>query len=324
MKNKLLLKLMCISAGTCSIILAGCGDKKVDTTDYSKVTNWFKCDYTGTKEVDTFFIYPTVVMNNDGDTTIDQNRKDLATSGVYETQTSVFANSTNIYMPLYRQISLNNAAGSTNRTFVSNIMKNVGYKDIVGSLDYYFANFNNNKPFILAGHSQGSATLNAVLIDYMQAHPEYLSRMVACYAIGFGFSKSEIAKYQNLKFAEGEKDTGCIISYNTYGPDHTGDSVLLNDDCWCINPINWKTDDTYAPAEENKGSFIKGQFMDKVADAKVNVDKGYIVTNADEKYETKGAANLFGTHTFHEYDYGFYHKNLEDNVEKRISSYLKK
>ena len=31
------------------------------------------------------------------------------------------------------------------------------YGDITAALDYYFKNFNNGRPFIIAGHSQGAA-----------------------------------------------------------------------------------------------------------------------------------------------------------------------
>jgi len=33
------------------------------------------------------------------------------------------------------------------------------------------------------------------------------------------------------------------------------------------------------------------------------------------------AADLFGTHSFHGNDYGFYYENLKDNIAKRIASF---
>jgi len=61
---------------------------------------------------------------------------------------------------------------------------------------------NQGRPFILAGHSQGAATLIALLENYMTKHPEALERMIAAYPIGFAVTKDWLAK-TGLKFAEG-------------------------------------------------------------------------------------------------------------------------
>jgi len=294
------------------------------TLDYSKIENWYKCDYTGTKDVDTIFIYPTVVMEGDEVTSIEENRKGIKETQVFEVQTSVFLDSTNIYMPLYRQMAMNKVEPASPKHICDLFASYQGYKDIEESLDYYFKYFNNDKPYILAGHSQGSAQLFNVLTKYMQNHSQYLSRMVACYALGFGQSKTEIGKYSNLKFATGETDTNCIISYNTFGPEHEGPSSLHDEDSFVINPINWKVDETLATKEENKGSFIHGKHVSGVSDAKINLAKGYLVSTASSEYEVKDADVVFGTHSFHQYDYGFYFENLKQNAAKRIESFLAK
>ena len=37
------------------------------------------------------------------------------------------------------------------------------YDDITAALDYYFENYNGGRPFIIAGHSQGSAMVLLLL-----------------------------------------------------------------------------------------------------------------------------------------------------------------
>ena len=95
-------------------------------------------------------------------------------------------------------------------------------------LDYYFENYNNGKPFILAGHSQGSQILTMILSDYMKEHPEHYKNMIAAYVIGYSVTDKYLAANPHLKFAEGADDTGVIISYNTEGPankdQHSGNS----------------------------------------------------------------------------------------------------
>ena len=95
-----------------------------------------------------------------------------------------------------------------------------------------------------------------------------------------------------------------------------------------INPLNWKLDETYAPASENLGSFmpneelLRYEITDIGADAQVVLKRGVIVTNT--KYDHPAAAEFFGPQSFHEDDYTFYYNNLKANVAKRIAAYRKK
>jgi len=302
-------------------ILGVSGCNRIEPIDYSKVESWHVCEYNGSKEVDTFFVYPTVVNDETDLTTLEQNRNALRTTPIFERQASVYAESTNIYIPLYRQTCLPKITLMSPLEMCNMIHDSQGYKDLENCLDYYFEHFNNNKPFILAGHSQGSAQLFNIMTDYMQKHQDYLSRMVACYAIGFGQTKSEIAKYPNLKLASGECDTNCIISYNTFNNNHVGPSVLHDEDSFVINPINWKTDETVATREESKGSYLFGEHIDGVSGAKVDLSRGILVSDADSSYEVPGIAYLFGTNTFHSFDYSFFYSDLVENVAKRIEAF---
>ena len=92
-----------------------------------------------------------------------------------------------------------------------------------------------------------------------------------------------------------------------------------------INPLNWKLDDTYAPASENLGSLIASEetgetsIGDIGADAQIDLERGIVVTNA--KFEPIGATDFFGSQSFHNGDYPFYYNNIKDNVAKRIAAY---
>jgi len=130
---------------------------------------------------------------------------------VRQIQTSVFDESCNVYMPYYRQISMP-APGSD----YPGIINYISGFDATDALDYFLTNLNEGRPFILAGHSQGAATLLALLENYMTKHPEALKRMVAAYPIGYAVTKDFLAR-TGLKFAEGATDTGVIVSWNTEG-----------------------------------------------------------------------------------------------------------
>ncbi len=116
--------------------------------------------------------------------------------------------------------------------------------DVYAALDYFFEHLNDGRPFILAGHSQGSVMLKIALTDYFKEHTDYLERMVAAYVIGFSITKEDLEINPALKFAEGEDDTGVIVSWNLEGPENKNEeNAVVIENAIAINPLNWKRDD---------------------------------------------------------------------------------
>ena len=94
------------------------------------------------------------------------------------------------------------AASRMNGAELTAAFNSLPKQDVFAALDYYFENLNDGRPFILAGHSQGSAIQSLVLAEYMKAHPEYLERMVAAYVIGYSITGDYLKANPHLKFAE--------------------------------------------------------------------------------------------------------------------------
>ena len=304
--------------------------------DYSRKDCWYKIPEI-TKEFDTFFIHPTEYLASD------ESDPDYAAldnpdmvDGVknidHRFMASVYEDSTNVFIPYYRQASMRVQINAWKKTGdIRNALKNHSpYADITAALDYYFRNYNNGRPFIIASHSQGSAICTLVLENYFKEHPEYYGHMVAAYVIGFSVTKDFLEANPHLKFATGESDTGVIISWNTEGPENVENNspnAVVMPNAVSINPLNWKLDDTYAPASLNLGSLVLNEktggaeIRDIGADAQVVPGRGVIVTNA--RYEPmQGLPDVFGTQSFHNGDYPFYYNNIRDNVSKRIAAYI--
>ena len=152
--------------------------------------------------------------------------------------------------------------------------------------------------------------------------------MVASYMIGFSLTKDWLEDNPHLKCATGEADAGVIVSWNTEGKqnvEQNATNLVVMPDAISINPLNWKLDDTYAPASENLGSLIIDEKTATVsigdigADAQVNTERGVVVTNANS--EPIALVDVFGPASFHNGDYAFYYSNIKDNVAKRIATY---
>ena len=308
--------------------------KVQEAIDYSQEANWYKLPEI-TKEFDTFYIYSTMYMGaNDGDAdyaTLD-NAEVLGSIWIeHAIKSSVFEESTNLFIPYYRQSSMKHAAEVFQKDGnIDAALIGMPYTDITAALDYYFENYNEGRPFVIAGHSQGSAILRLVLKKYFKEHPEYYKRMVAAYAIGYSITKEDLEANPHMKFATGETDTGVIISWHAEGPKNVEanvpiPSVIIAKNGIAINPLNWKRDETYAPTSENLGSIVmdektgKTEIRDIDGDAQVCLARGTVVTNA--KAIPNEMTELAGPQCYHQDDYSIFYNNIKDNVAKRIAAY---
>lgn len=306
-----------------------------DAIDYSKTQYWLSLPVTLEKGVDVFYVYPTAwqkVNASDPDICAIDNASMLAGSSLaFNRQATAFAPVANIFAPYYRQVDLSLPA-DVRETLVAGVPT----ADVTAAFDYYINYYNNGRPFILAGHSQGSNVLVNLLSDYMAAHPDVYARMIAAYVIGYSVTSSYLAENPHLKFAEGADDTGVIISYNTQAPDTvTGTNPVVLSGALAINPITWTRDETLASASQNLGSIMlnpggtvvldsDGNFLKVMnyADAQVDIAKGVLVcSTADENKYAPGNA-VFGRGVYHSFDYPFYYYNIQQNAANRVEKYF--
>ena len=139
------------------------------------------------------------------------------------------------YCPYYRQISLN--VWMDGEAAVEELFP-LSMEDISAAFDYYMDNYNEGRPFVLAGFSQGGKAV-VELVKHLPA--EAYERMVAAYAIGYRISDEEVEQYPQLHPATDSTGTGTIISYNSVASPEAACAVLSPSDV-CINPVNWTTD----------------------------------------------------------------------------------
>jgi pimeloyl-ACP methyl ester carboxylesterase len=340
--------LAAIFIGGMTTLLPSCGDKddnpnpsnpeESEVTDYSQTASWYQIPEI-TKDYDTFYIPATEYISS----SYDEGAPDFATldnaemlegiAGEYLLQASVFEESTNVFVPYYRQAGLKKEVEAWKNTGdMRTALTGTPYTDITAALDYYFRHYNGGRPFFIAGHSQGSAMASLVLQKYFKEHPDSYKRMIAAYVIGFAVTKEDLQGNPHLKFATGESDTGVIISWNTEGRksvEENAPNLVLLSNAISINPLNWKLDDTYAPASENLGSLVADEKShtletdDLGADAQVVPSRGVVVSNGEADHSQMPAffIDIFGPASLHNEDYTFFYNNIKDNVAKRIATY---
>jgi hypothetical protein len=213
-----------------------------------------------------------------------------------------------------------------------NIRKEPG-TDVAAAFKYYIRHYNNGRPFILAGHSQGSAVLKYLLSDYMKTHPDQYRNMIAAYVVGQSITSQYLADNPHLKFAAGGTDTGVIVSWNTEAPVIAGTNPVTQPGGIAINPITWTTKEVVATAAQNLGSIQLnpatgtpildeyGEIMrvTGLADACVDKVRGVVICSTVNPADYNVGFPLGVYHTF---DYPFYFFNVRQNAADRIQHYF--
>lgn len=306
-----------------------------EASDYADLANWALLPEAIEKPADTLYLYPTVYINTADDAPAivpveDEEMREAALENI-EHICGIFSESTNVFAPYYRQSNLaaiKNLRGDDLLEYQMQEQRT----DVYAALDYYFENLNGGRPFLLAGHGQGSLMGKIVLREYMQLHPEYYERMIAAYVPGYSITSEDMEVNPALRFAEGADDTGVIVSWNTEGVGN-GTNMCLLPGALAINPINWKRDETPASAEDNLGSRIVNRETLEVdesvpgaADACLDLERGSVINSGVNLYYTKvdysGIPRLFGRRSYHNDDYGFYYYNVQENVAARVAAFL--
>lgn len=214
------------------------------------------------------------------------------------------ADGNNFYSPHYRHITLDSWA-TLNEDTISRRYDDVSFVDVRNAFDHYMTENNNDRPFILAGFSQGGKSVVELL---KVLTPEQRERLVASYVLGYKVTPSDIAAAPWIKGAQGADDTGVTICYNSVSDVQYVKPVVSEPNEICINPINWRTDATPAILNDTITVTLSPQ-------EKVLVVKGY---------DGSALPNILGilnVGDYHGAEPWLYSECLRENFHKRIVSF---
>ncbi len=307
-------------------------DTEQKTIDYSRSKYWlsFPADL---QKADVFYVYPTAWQRTSADgniCSIDNASMLRGSLSAFRRQASLFSGIANVYAPYYRQADAGYVLSLPEQERW-NFIAGTPSRDVIAAFDYYIKNFNEGRPFILAGHSQGANILLFILSEYMKDHPDVYSRMIAAYVIGYPVTQEFLDEYPFLKFAEGPDDTGVIISYNTQAPDvaEGANPVVSTIVGLVINPVSWTRGEETAPASQSLGSLGLDSSLNLVkvehfADARIDAAKGVLICSTADEDALMPLTSAFGRGVYHSFDYPFYYYDLQANAANRINKFLEK
>lgn len=267
--------------------------------------------------VDVFFIHPTTFTGrkepswNGSLTDASLNAKTDYTTILY--QASVF-NEYRVFAPRYRQAHLRayySKAPEATAAF------DTAYEDVRKAFALYIKDFNNNRPFILASHSQGTTHAMRLIRELIDGTP-LASKMITAYLIGMYLPQNY---FPSLKACDDSTSLHCVCAWRSFQAGYTPSYVYKEEvTSIVVNPLSWNTQPDQISKSANKGSVLRNfnKVYNAVASAKI--DHGILWIN---KPVFPGSIFL-RMKNYHVADINFFYVNIRENLRQRVAAYRKK
>lgn len=279
--------------------------------DYADSSQWFIRQRGG--EADLFYIISTEtgdhMVGSDtchlADTYLEEQRKQMLRE--MSAVDSFYAGRLNYFSPYYRQVSIHSWR-TPEKAFER---LKVTLSDIRRSWQYYLEHYNQGRPFIIAGFSQGARAT----MDILKSMPDSLyRRMVAAYVIGYKMSRNEVDSFATVRLAQGATDTGVTITFNSV---RSPEGVLYISDgtVACINPVNWRTDTVSAP-------FVcYGRRHNDTLSVRCDTMCRHLLVSGWKNETVMPVIGVAGN--YHHMELKFYYPYIRQNMADRVAAFMR-
>lgn len=279
-----------------------------------------------TATADVFYLHPTTWLGGEWNGPFDDPVVVEATKkGGTLIQASAFNACCAVYAPRYRQA---NGRAYTHPDAHGQKARDVAFADVSSAFDAFLER-TADRPFIVAGHSQG-AVLATRLIRERVADTELESRFVVAYLPGAPIRADEIG----VPICQTPDQTACITSWHARGPHFEPNELefeaTLDDPMAgrvCVNPISWTTDDAPVPASQNAGAIffdtpapvVKPRFADAqcVGGSLVITEHG----DLERDFMSTLLLWLMGPENYHPIEYQLFYLDIRQNAVDRVRAW---
>lgn len=297
--------------------------------DYNKESSWavlpekytddfkkYASKNLDTLKADVFYVYPTLISDkkdirwNVPITDSEQNDKVLNKAVLM--QASAFATSGKVYVPYYRQAHIRSYRMFKNG---GKEAQELAYSDVKNAFEVYLKKYNNGRPIIMVGHSQGTTHTSRLLKEFFDGKP-LQKQLIAAYIPGIRI-KSDL--YTSIKPMTKPSETGGFVSWNTYKKGH----YPKKDKDWykgsvTTNPITWDSSKE-TTLEEHKGFlYTNGKVYDKALSIKITDG---LVWSTNPKFPLRFFMSFLKN--YHAGDINLFWQDIRENAELRVNTWVK-
>lgn len=306
-----------------------------DTSDLADVTPAGVSDEQARARADVFFVHPTTYWTGDS---WNQPLSDASTNqrtdrAVLRNQASVFNTCCRVFVPRYRQAILYSFFDDAGEDGLR--ARDLAYEDVRRAFDHFLAHDSQDRPLILAGHSQGAMHALRLLEERVAGKP-LQDRLVAAYVIGWAVPLDKLHRtLQGIRLCSAPDQVGCLVTYNTFEEDAsrerfgkakvhypTGYESMADKAIACVNPLSWRGDAVFVEPAANPGAVQFGKDRRPGVDQSVSAQcvGGLLEISKPPHSKYRGITSWTGN--YHIYDFQLFHMSLRFNAEKRVQAFL--
>ena len=282
---------------------------------YPKELNFFSKIQNDTLQADIFYVYPTLIKDKKDKrwnvSIYDKDQNERVLNKAVKFQASAWTTSGKLYVPLYSQAHLKS---------YSNLKKGgadaleLAYEDVKEAFIVYLNKYNNERPIIIASHSQGTTHTKTLLKEFFDGKP-LQNKLIAAYLIGIGVKSDE---FKSIKPMKSPSETGGFVSWNTYKRGH----YPKKNKSWysgstASNPVTW--DDSKSTSYgDHKGFLFSNEKLYPNA-LKIEIIDG-LVWSTNPKFPFRFFMSF--KKNYHVGDVNLFWQDIRENAELRTKKWL--
>ncbi len=174
---------------------------------------------------DCFYIYPTVTASAPtSNTGLAVSAAEMATAVA---QASRFSQVCRVFAPTYRQRTAASLAVGLGNDPAADL---VSYDSLLKGWKDYLAHYNDGRPIVFLGHSQGAANLIRLLRGQIDDNSKLRARMVVAIILGGNvqvpIGKTVGGTFGHIPACTSMRETGCVIAYSSFGSEPPSDALF--------------------------------------------------------------------------------------------------
>lgn len=293
-------------------------------------------------KADVFFLHPTTYISSkswNGPIT-DAHARRRVDNAVMKYQASAFNGCCRVYAPYYRQATLAFA-----RSFLPSgkLAIALAYRDVVRAFRYYIRHWNQGRPFVLAGHSQGTLHGTRLLEEHIVKTP-LRKQLVAAYLVGFPVQMDRFQRtLAPLTPCQTPRSTGCVASWLTMGaqatpkrykdrlryyPDTKRHEATRTRKILCTHPIRWSSHSAKSLWKQHRGAVRMripfkptkdlGQALPRTVSGHCSQGRFWIQSPKAYGFNIL----MLGKDDYHVYDYNLFYMDIRYNAMERVKAFL--
>jgi hypothetical protein len=183
--------------------------------------------------IDCFYAYPTVSQEHRNNSDLKIQPAEQLTAFL---EAAPFSQVCRVFAPMYHQVTA--YAGETIMGLhIPQGSYKEEYADISTAWHDYLAHYNDGRPVVLIGHSEGAFLLEQLIQKEL---PSFRKQLVSAILLGGDVNVDAQNRFDGLPACTSTSETGCVVAYSSW--DHTppaGDwqtAASGGDHVLCVNP----------------------------------------------------------------------------------------